>query len=162
MQDLELLLARLIRHNVHFVIVGGFAAVAHGVTLITQDMDVCCDFAADNLLRLQEAVKDLNPIHRMTPQRMPLELTAENCKGLKNIYLSTDWGQLDCIGEVQGVGDYEEVIRQSEEIELDIGMCRILKIQALIASKKAMNRPRDREAVLQLTAIQEKTSTSEF
>ena len=41
MQDSDLLLNRLIEHKVEFVIVGGFAAVAHGVKLVTQDMDVC-------------------------------------------------------------------------------------------------------------------------
>jgi hypothetical protein len=157
---MELLLERLIKHSVNFVIVGGFAAVAYGVTLVTQDIDVCCDFSADNLLRLQEAIEDLNPVHRMTPKRLHLQLTAEKCKGLKNLYLSTDKGQLDCLGEVKGLGDYEAVLRKSEEIELDIGTCRILTIQALIDAKKAMDRPRDRETVLQLTAIQGKAEPS--
>ena len=162
MQDMELLLERLITHNVNFVIVGGFAAVAYGVTLVTQDIDVCCEFSTDNLLRLQQALRDLNPVHRMTPRRLPLELTADNCNGLKNLYLSTDQGQLDCLGEVKGIGNYEVVVRQSEEIELDAGTCRILTLQALINAKKAMDRPRDREAVLQLTAIKEKQDASAF
>lgn len=41
MPDLEKLVQRLIEHNVGFVIVGGYAAIAHGVTLITFDVDVC-------------------------------------------------------------------------------------------------------------------------
>jgi len=156
MQDMELVLQRLIRDNVEFVIVGGFAAVAYGVTLVTMDIDVCCRFSTDNLMRLQQALADLNPIHRMTPQRLPLELTAEKCEGLKNLYLSTDWGQLDCLGSVKGVGGYEEVFDQSDEIELEIGTCRILSIDALIKAKKAMDRSRDKETVLQLNAIKEK------
>ncbi len=156
MQDMELLLERLIKHETDFVIVGGFAAVAYGVTLVTQDIDICFLFSSDNLLRLQQALKNLNPVHRMTPKRLPLELTAENCKGLKNLYLSTDWGQIDCLGQIKGIGGYEDVVRQSDEIELDVGTCRILTIQALIEAKMAMNRPRDRETVLQLTAIKEK------
>ena len=46
-----------------FVVVGGYAVVAHGGTLVTQDLDVCCDFSADNLLRMQEALGDLHPVH---------------------------------------------------------------------------------------------------
>jgi len=42
MPDLELLLARLVEFRVRFVVVGGYAAAAHGVTLVTQDIDVCC------------------------------------------------------------------------------------------------------------------------
>jgi hypothetical protein len=112
-------------------------------------------------LRLQQALKDINPVHRMTPQRLPLDLTAENCKGLKDLYLSTDWGQLDCLGQVKGIGGYEEVVRRSDQIELEIGACRILTIQALIEAKRAMNRPHDIEAVLQLTAIKEKSYPAE-
>ena len=41
------------------------------------------------------------------------------------------------------------------EIELPFGRCRILAPDALIEAKKAMGRPRDKEAVLQLTAILE-------
>ena len=41
------------------------------------------------------------------------------------------------------------------EIELPFGRCRVLALEALIEAKKAMGRPRDKEAVLQLTAILE-------
>jgi len=44
--DLESLLGRLIRGDVEFVVVGGFAAVAHGASLLTQDLEVCCAFRA--------------------------------------------------------------------------------------------------------------------
>lgn len=153
---MDLLLQRLIENNIEFVIVGGFAAVAYGVTLVTQDIDICCNFSPNNLLRLQEILVDLNPLHRMTNKRIPLELTVEKCKGLKNIYLTTDLGQLDCLGAITGVGDYKEVLKHSIEIELDIGKCRILTINALIKAKIAMGRPRDQEAVFQLNAIKEK------
>ena len=100
MPDLESLLSRLIQREVEFVVVGGFAAVAHGVSLPTQDIDVCCRFTAENLLKLQEALADLHPVHRMVPSRPPLQLTPETCAGLRNLYLDTDWGQLDCLSEI--------------------------------------------------------------
>lgn len=157
MQDSDLLLKRLIEHKVEFVIVGGFAAVAHGVTLVTQDMDVCCRFSVENLLRLQRALDGLRPVHRITPQRLPLTLTADNCGELKNLYISTDIGVLDCLGSITGVGDFEDVLAGSMEIELEVGTCRILTVDALITAKRAMDRPRDAEAVLQLEAIRERS-----
>ena len=102
MADFESLLKRLIQHHVDFVIVGGYAAVAHGISYLTQDIDVCCSFEPANLLRLQQALADLHPVHRMTPQRIPLELTLESCQNLKNLYLDTDLGQLDCLGSISG------------------------------------------------------------
>jgi hypothetical protein len=144
MNDLESLLKRLVDHRVEFVIVGGYAAVAHGVSLVTRDVDVCCRFTPKNLLHLQEAIADLHPIHRMTPLKLPLQLTAKNCRGLKNLYLKTDLG---------AVGGFTTVLRQSIMVDLGFGQCRILDIDALIKAKEAMDRPRDRETVLQLRAI---------
>ena len=79
------LLARLVKANVKFVLIGGYACIVHGGTLTTEDVDICCDFSSDNLLRLQQAVADIHPVHRMTPKRIPLSLTAENCQNLKNL-----------------------------------------------------------------------------
>ena len=153
MTDLEALLKQLVDHHVEFVIVGGYAAVAHGVTLVTQDVDICCRFNARNLLRLKRAVGDLHPVHRLTPQRLPLKLTTKNCVGLKNLCLKTDLGVLDCLGEVLGIGDYDAAKKESVTIDLEFGPCRLLSLDALIKAKEAMDRPRDKEAVIQLKAI---------
>jgi hypothetical protein len=151
--DLEALLRRLLDQRVEFVIVGGYAVMAHGVPLLTQDVDICCRFNPENLLRLQTAVAELHPVHRMTPQKLPLALTSASCEGLKNLYLRTDLGVIDCLGEVAGIGDFDEVLRESVTLELDFGECRVLSLDALIRAKEAMNRPRDREAIVELRAI---------
>lgn len=150
------LLARLVDHKVEFVVVGGVAAVVHGASLVTQDIDICCRFSVDNLMRLQDAIWDLHPVHRMTPTRQPLRLTPDQCSALKNLYLDTDSGPLDCLSSIDGVGDYEATAAQTIKAELPPGECRILCIDALIRSKEAMNRPRDKDAVLLLRAIRER------
>jgi len=147
----------LIRHRIEFVVVGGFAAVAHGVTQLTQDIDICCRMTPDNLMRLQDALSDLHPVHRMPPERPSLRLTPETAAEFRNLYLETDWGQLDCLGEILSVGGYDAVRAQSVEIELPGGSCRILAIDALVRAKQAMGRDKDRETILQLRAIQERT-----
>lgn len=154
----ESLLERLVRQQVEFVIVGGFAAVAHGVTLLTQDIDICCRFSEGNLRRLDAALVGLNPVHYMTPKRLPLELTSELCSRLQNLYLDTDNGQLDCLSSVLGLGDFEEVHQRSVAIEMPFGPCRILTLDALITAKEAMGRPRDWRAVAQLREIKQRTS----
>jgi hypothetical protein len=151
--DFMNLLERLVRGGVDFVIVGGFAGVVHGCTYVTQDVDICCDFSPGNLLAFQEALCGVHAVHRMTAERKKLELTEENCGQFKNLYLDTDIGQLDCVGFVDGVGDYSEVKQASEVVEVQDMQLRTLSLDALIKAKKAMNRPRDREAVLQLEAI---------
>jgi hypothetical protein len=157
--DLEGLLDRLIHHGVEFVVVGGFAAVAHGVTLLTQDIDICCRFVPDNLMRLQDALADLEPVHRMPSSRPPLRLTRETAPESRNLYLDTGWGQLDCLGDVLGVGDYDRVLAESISVRLSAGPCRILSVDALIRAKEAMGRERDRQAVVQLRAIRERSQS---
>ncbi|UCF00313.1 MAG: nucleotidyltransferase, partial [Planctomycetota bacterium] len=141
------LIERLTKGGVEFVLVGGFAGVVHGCTYVTQDIDICCDFSVDNLLALQKALKNLHPVHRMTPQRSKLKLTTESCTQFKNLYLDTDIGQVDCLASIQGLGNYKEVERSSETRDLGGGLrIRVLTIDSLIKARRAMNRPRDREA----------------
>ena len=147
------LLLQLNTANVKFVIIGGFAGIVHGCTFVTQDVDICCEFDADNLLRLQDALSDISPVHRMTPQKIKLELTEDNCGDYKNLYLDTDLGQLDCIGSVKGIGDFCEVVKVSQKIEVEGQLLDVLTIDALIEAKKALDRPHDKEAVIQLEAI---------
>lgn len=147
------LLSRLARADVRFILIGGYACIAHGTATSTQDIDVCCEFTPENLLRLQEAISDLHPVHRMTAKRLPLELTLENCKTFKNLYLDTDKGQLDCLSYVQGLGDYSAIVPMSESIEIEEVQIRVLNRDALITSKKAMNRDKDKEAIRHLEGI---------
>jgi hypothetical protein len=153
MSELDALAPLLVCHDVEFVVIGAFASLVHGVTLVSQSMEICCPFTPRNLLNLQYAIADLHPVHRLTPKRLPLQLMRERCRGLKNLYLETDLGVLDCLGEVPGVGSFSAVKRQSMLMDLDFGECRVLGLDALIKSKRVMNRPRDREAVVQLEAI---------
>jgi predicted nucleotidyltransferase len=147
------LLSRLARAQVRFVLIGGYACIAHGTATSTQDIDICCEFTPDNLLRLQAAVSDLHPVHRMTPRRLPLEITAETSKTFKNLYLDTDLGQLDCVSEVQGLGNFNSIWAQSETVEIAGEQIQVLNLEALIESKKAMNRVKDQEAIRQLESI---------
>ena len=151
------ILKRLAETEVSFVVIGGFAATVYGCTLVTQDIDICCDFSAVTLLRLQKAIEDLHPVHRMTPSRKSLELTPDNIKEMKNLYLDTDLGVLDCLGFVEGIGDYEQVVKVSRKIESDGLILNILTLDALIQAKDAMRRPKDKQAVIQLKTIREQT-----
>jgi hypothetical protein len=144
---------RLIMAKVEFVLVGGFAAVAHGVTLVTRDIDICCRFSEANLRRIEGAFAGLKPGHRSRPD-LPLQLTAEQCSSLKNLYLQTDLGVVDCLGEVLGVGGFDEVLKHSIELALPCGICRVLDIETLIHAKETMHRDHDLITVKHLKEIQ--------
>jgi hypothetical protein len=85
-QNDKALLARLRNEQVEFVIIGGGCGILHGVTLLTTDLHVCCRFTAQNLYRIQNAVKDLHPYHRLVANQLPLELTDELCSRLNSAF----------------------------------------------------------------------------
>ena len=155
MQNLSELTRRLVESQAEFVLIGGFAAVAHGATLVTRDVDICCRFSEANLKRIQRALSQLHPVHRSRPD-LPLDLTPEQCSSLKNLYLKTDLGVVDCLSEVRGIGDFDAAVKQSVEVELPFGHCRILDIDGLIRSKEAMNRDHDQITVRQLREIKKR------
>jgi hypothetical protein len=157
-QNDKALLQRLQEQHVEFVIIGGVCGLLHGVSIVTLDLDICCRFTPENLRRIEAAVKDLNPRHRLAANKLPLELTDELCLRLKNMYLQTDLGILDCLGEVAGIGDYDACLNRSVVHEMSYGQFHILDIDALIAAKEAAARDKDIAAVKQLRAIKEKQS----
>lgn len=159
MNNLCELLRRLIAGNVEFVLVGGFAAVAHGVTMVTRDVDVCCRFSEDNLMRIQKALADVHPVHRSRPD-MPLQLTTEQCASLKNLYLKTDLGVVDCLGEVLGVGGFDQVAKNVIEVETPSGKCRVLDLDTLIIAKEAVGRDHDLVTVKHLKEIKKELKQS--
>ncbi len=153
MANLEGLLERLVREDVEFVVIGGYAAFVHGSTYVTLDVDICCPLQGDNLCRLHAAFSDLHPCHRMTPQKIPFTLPADMALGFKNVYLKTDYGQIDCLGLLPDVGDYEFARAHSVSIKLPFGECRFLDCPTLIHAKKVVGRPKDLLVVAQLKAI---------
>lgn len=152
MQNLAELTGRLIEAKVEFVMIGGFAALSHGVMRSTRDVDICCRFSEANLMRIQAAFADLHPVH-FPRTDLPLQLTPELCASLKNLYLKTDLGRVDCLGEVLGVGNFDEVIKHSVELDLPAGRCRVIDIDTLIRAKEAMDRDHDRITIRELNEI---------
>lgn len=52
LNDFLKLLEILKDNNVDFVVVGGLAAVAHGSSQVTQDIDICINLQPENLDKL--------------------------------------------------------------------------------------------------------------
>ncbi len=114
--QLNRLIERLCDAGVDFVIVGGFAGVLHGSSLVTRDLDVCAVLSAENIAKLRTALGDLHPTHRLTPQRLSFLDTPEAGLDMKNLYLETQLGPVDFLGTILGVGDFERVRAASIEI----------------------------------------------
>ncbi len=156
MRDAPTLLRRLVDRGVRFVLVGGFAAVAHGSTRVTRDIDLCLDFSPGNLRLLLESLDGLQPRHRAGPLRRPLERDADELAGFRALYLETDLGELDVLREITGIGSFDACLGRSEPLALWGLEIPVLDLEALIDAKRAAGRDKDREALLELEAIRER------
>lgn len=156
MQDLKKLLETLLENKIDFVLIGGFAAVVHGSTLVTQDLDICMAMSDTNLENLRKILKDYDPWHRMNRKaRLSFLEHPKTTEGLNNIYLQTDLGILDILSETPPAGDFEAIKKNSIEIPLYGHKCKIISIDDLIKVKEKMNRPKDVQAVMELRKIRE-------
>lgn len=157
MNDLNRLIQRLCDADIEFVIVGGFAAVLHGSSLVTRDLDVCAVLTGQNVERLRDIFRELHPVHRPTPQKLSFLDSPDPEVEVRNLYLRTDIGPLDVLSSIRGVGDFQRVREQSEEIELFGRRCRVISLDDLIRAKEALGREKDLLAAKELQAIREKT-----
>ena len=69
--EAEEIFACLDRHEVHYVLIGGLAAVLHGSPLPTLDADICPARDHDNLVKLAAALDELDARIRTTDSAQP-------------------------------------------------------------------------------------------
>ena len=153
MQNFSQLLQRLADAGLEFVIVGGYAAVAHGSFQLTRDVDICAVLSDADVAKLRQALGDWNPKHRMTPQRLSFLLYPPAGQPVKNLYLQTDMGVIDVISSVLGVGDFQRLNTKAEELEVDGRRFRVISLDDLITAKEAMGREKDLLTAKELRAI---------
>jgi predicted nucleotidyltransferase len=154
--DLNRLLKRLCDAEIEFVIVGGFAAMLHGSTLLTRDLDVCAVLSAANVEKLRAILRDLSPTHRFTPQRLSFLENPSPGVAVQNLYLETELGSVDILTSILGVGDFERVRASSIEVELFGSRCRVISLEDLIQAKETLGREKDLLCAKELRAVRAK------
>ena len=155
MTDFERLLSALTRSGVEFIVIGGFAAAAHGSAHITVDLDVVYRRTADNIGRLAQALEPLDPYLRGAPRGLPFRFDTNTILQGLNFTLVTLAGDLDLLGEATGGGTYEALLPHSDLRDIDGLECRFVNLQTLIRLKRAAGRPRDLERIAELEALQQ-------
>jgi predicted nucleotidyltransferase len=155
MMDFPKLLQTLSEHGVEFIIIGGVAAVIHGSSRLTQDLDVVYRRNPQNIARLVQALREQAPYLRGAPPGLPFQWSEATIRMGLNFTLETGLGPLDLLGEVTGGGRYEDLFDHTIEVEVFGCRCRCLDLEALIRTKRAAGRPKDLEAIAELEAILE-------
>ncbi|MFN2512667.1 MAG: hypothetical protein ABR568_14755 [Pyrinomonadaceae bacterium] len=143
-------------HSVQCVIIGGVAATLYGSTILTNDLDVCYARHTENLERLATALQSVSAKLRNAPPDLPFILDAETLRRGLNFTFTTDVGSLDLLGEVRGVGFYEDTLSGAIMYELFGYSFPVLEIEKLILAKRTAGRAKDMVALPELEAIQER------
>jgi hypothetical protein len=151
--NLHQLLRRLAEAKLDFVVIGGYAGVLHGSSLVTNDLDICAVLSPENIGKLRDLLADLHPTHRMTAQQLSFLVHPQSGIPVINLYLKTDAGVVDILSNVLGVGDYNRLKQKAVSVPLFGRTCDVISLDDLITNKEAVGREKDLLAVKELRAI---------
>lgn len=150
--DAVALLAVLERHQVQYVVIGGYAAELHGSLRRTVDVDVVPRTTRDNLERLTAALRELHARIRTDdePRGLPFATSADALAGMQMLNLITDHGELDLNFTPTGTTGYDDL--HSDAVVFPIGRVevQVASLADVIRSKIAAGRPKDFAALPEL------------
>lgn len=149
----ELIIKALVAAKVRFVVIGGVAATIQGSARFTNDIDLCYDTAPDNVERLVALLVKWKAYLRGVEPGLPFIMDARAFRITPVMTLTSEVGAIDVLDVVPGVGDYAAALKASEPVRIGGVEFRSLTLDALIASKRAVRRPKDVEQLIELEAI---------
>ena len=155
--DARALFGAFAEHHVEYLVVGGFAAYAHGVLRGTVDLDIVPRPDLANLSRLGEALGSIGA--RLHRSAQPVNVSDPHIlRRASLVALMTDHGRLDLLNVASTSGlssDYAELRERALEIELDGIPLAIIGLDDLVRMKRAAGRDQDLADIRALTALDE-------
>lgn len=139
-------------HSVEFVLVGGLAAVAHGSSLVTTDVDITPDRRPENLDRLAAALRELGARIRTAsePEGVPFPVDGAFLSAQPHMLnLVTDAGDVDLTFTPAAFPEgYDALLPTAVRVRL-VGesLTSIAALDDIIASKEAAGREKDHAAL---------------
>jgi predicted nucleotidyltransferase len=155
-QQTEQLLELLLDAGIQFAVVGGVAAIAHGGSIATRDLDIIAPMTQTNLRRLIACLGPHHPRHATRPDLGIISPDVE-LSSFRLLLLDTDLGRLDVLGNIEPVGSFDSF----EVIEMPLLEGRtvgVISLDQLISIKAHLGRPKDRIVEQELRAIREVTT----
>jgi hypothetical protein len=124
--------------KVEFIMVGGFASVLHGVSRMTQDLDIWIRDSKENRIKLRKAISEygLGDFKQFETMRF--------VAGWTTIFLSPGL-ELDIMTELKAFPQekFDACLNIAYKAELHGILVPFLHINDLITEKKACSRPKD-------------------
>ena len=136
------------------LVVGGLASILHGASLITNDLDICYRRSKKNLEALVQALTAFQPMLRGPKgEGISFLFDAKTLQNGMNFTLKTEQGDIDLLGELSGVGNYEMLNRSALKTELFGIPIKVISLEDLIRAKRAAGRKKDLVHLDELEAL---------
>ncbi len=142
LNQLKGVFASLQKNNVHYLVIGGIAAVLYGVPQATFDLDILIEATPENAQNLLNAFLDAN----LGTASM---ITADELLA-HEITVFRDRVRIDVQTLTPGI-DFDYAWKNRSEMDYQDQLMYVVSKEDLIASKKAAGRVVDREDVRLLT-----------
>lgn len=143
------LLRALHRHQVELVVVGGLAAILEGVPMYTVDLDFVYRVEPANLERLLAALSEIGATYRDPAGRTIKPDVGRLATNRLNL-MDSPLGNVDALREIAPGWRFEDLVTRSHQVELSGMTVRVLNLEAVLESKEAADRPKDRAVLFVL------------
>lgn len=140
--------------GVEFMVIGGQAEALMGSSRVTYDVDLCYRRTPENLERLAQVLRTLKLTLRGAPPDLKFRLDAQALALGSNFTFEVDGEHaLDLLAYLEPVGTYDDVVANSETVQIGGRAVRLIGLEDLMRIKRHLGRPKDRESLLHLEAI---------
>jgi hypothetical protein len=158
--DTESLVRELARHRVAYVLVGGVAAVAHGATRGTFDLDIVPSWRPENLAALAAALRSMHGRLRVPGVRHPVDVPLDG-SALSRYEVSTwrtDHGDIDVIVGTprkarRRLASFDELSKRARRRKAFGVDLLIANLDDIIEAKEALGRRTDLLALPELREL---------
>ena len=148
--DPERIIRTLATHGVQYVMIGALAARLQGFPRLTADLDITPARSRENLPRLAAALRELNArvYTEAVPEGLAFDCSVATLERASLWNLVTDAGRIDIAFEPSGTTGFEDLARGAVRFEVYGTSLLAARLEDIIRSKEAANRPQDRQDVL--------------
>lgn len=138
--------------GVSAVVTGSTAVLFHGLDMATPTLDLCVSFTARNRTALASVLNHWGARPRGVPSREGFHFDAALLKAAELVAVRAGGVALNLVGQLRGVGEYEQVEEGSDSVAIGARTIRILGPTALLRTE-ALSGPNDLAMGAALSAV---------
>jgi hypothetical protein len=151
------MIERLADAGIDFVVIGGFAVIAHGYVRATKDLDIVPAATTENHRRLARLLSEIDAEQiGVDAHLLPYQPTdPDGLAAGGGFQLVTELGRLDILQESDDVPSYDRLASSAAVVRFRGREVRICSLPELLEMKRRAGRPQDVADIAALDAAHE-------